>query len=88
MNLQIRDRNGLFPREKQWQDADVDALQMMRVFSRVAVRASFAAAAEDLRMSRASVTKHVAAPAEDSPAKKVTDFYLAVHKDLNADKLD
>lgn len=34
---------------------------MMRVFSRVAQRASFAAAAEDLRMSRASVTKHVAA---------------------------
>jgi DNA-binding transcriptional LysR family regulator len=39
----------------------VDALQMMRVFARVAQRASFAAAAEDLRMSRASVTKHVAA---------------------------
>jgi DNA-binding transcriptional LysR family regulator len=34
---------------------------MMRVFARVAQRASFAAAAEDLRMSRASVTKHVAA---------------------------
>jgi DNA-binding transcriptional LysR family regulator len=39
----------------------MDALQMMRVFARVAQRASFAAAAEDLRMSRASVTKHVAA---------------------------
>ena len=39
----------------------MDALQMMRVFSRVAQRASFAAAAEELRMSRASVTKHVAA---------------------------
>src|SRR5215470_7907895 len=39
----------------------MDALQMMRVFTRVAQRASFAAAAEDLRMSRASVTKHVAA---------------------------
>ena len=34
---------------------------MMRVFTRVAQRASFAAAAGDLRMSRASVTKHVAA---------------------------
>jgi len=34
---------------------------MMRVFARVAQRASFAGAAEDLRMSRASVTKHVAA---------------------------
>jgi DNA-binding transcriptional LysR family regulator len=34
---------------------------MMRVFARVAQRASFTAAAEDLRMSRASVTKHVAA---------------------------
>ncbi len=34
---------------------------MMRVFARVAQRSSFAAAARDLRMSRASVTKHVAA---------------------------
>lgn len=34
---------------------------MMRVFARVAQRASFAAAAEELKMSRASVTKHVAA---------------------------
>ncbi len=34
---------------------------MMRVFARVAQRSSFAAAAKDLRMSRASVTKHVAA---------------------------
>jgi DNA-binding transcriptional LysR family regulator len=42
----------------------VDALQMMRVFARVAQRASFAAAAEELRMSRASVTKHVAAVEE------------------------
>jgi DNA-binding transcriptional LysR family regulator len=42
----------------------MDALQMMRVFARVAQRASFAAAAEDLRMSRASVTKHVAAVEE------------------------
>jgi DNA-binding transcriptional LysR family regulator len=32
----------------------------MRVFVRVAQRASFTAAAEDLRMSRASVTKHIA----------------------------
>jgi DNA-binding transcriptional LysR family regulator len=39
----------------------VDSLHMMRVFARVAQRTSFAAAAEDLRMSRASVTKHVAA---------------------------
>src|SRR5437867_3219177 len=42
----------------------MDALQMMRVFARVAQRASFAGAAEDLRMSRASVTKHVAATEE------------------------
>ena len=33
---------------------------MMRVFVRVAQRSGFAAAARDLRMSRASVTKHVA----------------------------
>jgi DNA-binding transcriptional LysR family regulator len=39
----------------------MDAVQMMRVFARVTQRASFAAAAEDLRMSRASVSKHVAA---------------------------
>jgi len=39
----------------------MDALQTMRVFARVAQRASFTAAAEDLRMSRASVTKHVVA---------------------------
>src|SRR5512140_1044095 len=39
----------------------MDALHTMRVFARVAQRASFAGAAEDLRMSRASVTKHVAA---------------------------
>jgi DNA-binding transcriptional LysR family regulator len=42
----------------------MDALQMMRVFARVAQRASFAAAARDLHMSRASVTKHVAAMEE------------------------
>jgi DNA-binding transcriptional LysR family regulator len=51
----------LFLPEKQCDDAGMDALQMMRVFARVAQRASFAEAAEDLRMSRASVTKHVAA---------------------------
>jgi DNA-binding transcriptional LysR family regulator len=34
---------------------------MMRVFVRVAQRGAFAAAADDLRMSRAAVTKHVAA---------------------------
>ena len=33
------------------------------------------------------ITKHVAAPAEGSPLKKVADAYLAVQKDLNADKL-
>jgi DNA-binding transcriptional LysR family regulator len=47
----------------------VDALQMMRVFARVAQRTSFAAAAEDLRMSRASVTKHVAAIEEHLGAR-------------------
>jgi DNA-binding transcriptional LysR family regulator len=51
----------LFLLEKQWNHGGVDPLQMMRVFARVAQRASFAGAAEDLRMSRASVTKHVAA---------------------------
>ena len=33
------------------------------------------------------VTKHVAAPAEGSALKKSVDSYLAVQKDLNADKL-
>src|SRR6516225_5957114 len=47
----------------------MDALQMMRVFARVAQRASFSAAAEDLRMSRASVTKHVAAIEEHLGAR-------------------
>jgi DNA-binding transcriptional LysR family regulator len=56
-----RNRNGLFLREKQCHHGGMDALQMMRIFARVAQRASFAAAAEDLRLSRASVTKHVAA---------------------------
>lgn len=37
---------------------------MMQVFARVAQRSSFAAAARELRMSRASVTKHVAATEE------------------------
>ena len=39
----------------------MDSLHMMRVFVKVAQRSGFAAAARDLRMSRASVTKHVAA---------------------------
>lgn len=38
----------------------MDSLQMMRVFVRVAQRSGFAAAARDLHMSRASVSKHVA----------------------------
>jgi DNA-binding transcriptional LysR family regulator len=38
----------------------MDPLQNMRVFARVAQRASFAAVAEELRMSRAAVTRHVA----------------------------
>jgi DNA-binding transcriptional LysR family regulator len=41
--------------------AVMDSIQAMRVFVRVAQRESFSAAARDLRMSRASVTKHVAA---------------------------
>ncbi len=45
---------------------------MMRVFARVAQRASFAAAAEDLRMSRASITKHVAA-SEDRLGVRLLD---------------
>lgn len=39
----------------------MDTLQSMRVFARVAQRAGFAAAARELRMSPATVTKHVAA---------------------------
>jgi DNA-binding transcriptional LysR family regulator len=39
----------------------VDQIQMMRVFVRVAQRSGFAAAARDLSMSPAAVTKHVAA---------------------------
>ncbi len=39
----------------------VDTLQTMRIFVRVAQRSGFAAAARDLRMSPAAVTKHVAA---------------------------
>jgi hypothetical protein len=34
------------------------------------------------------VTKHVAAPAEGTALKKFIDPYLAVQRDLNADKLD
>lgn len=41
--------------------APVDKLQTMKVFVRVAQRAGFAAAARDLAMSPAAVTKHVAA---------------------------
>ena len=39
----------------------MDTLRTMTVFARVAQRAGFAAAARDLRMSPAAVTKHVAA---------------------------
>jgi DNA-binding transcriptional LysR family regulator len=39
----------------------MDQLRMMRVFVRVAQRSGFSAAAEDLGMSRAAVTKHVSA---------------------------
>jgi DNA-binding transcriptional LysR family regulator len=39
----------------------VDTLQTMKVFVRVAQRAGFAAAARDLRLSPAAVTKHIAA---------------------------
>lgn len=42
-------------------NAHVDPLTTMRVFVRVAHRSRFAAAARDLRMSPAAVTKHVAA---------------------------
>jgi DNA-binding transcriptional LysR family regulator len=44
-----------------WHHRAVDQLQTMRVFVRVAQRAGFAAAARDLSMSPAAVTKHVAA---------------------------
>jgi DNA-binding transcriptional LysR family regulator len=39
----------------------MDTLRTMAVFARVAQRAGFAAAARDLRMSPAAVTKHVSA---------------------------
>ncbi|MBX7079708.1 MAG: LysR family transcriptional regulator [Nannocystaceae bacterium] len=39
----------------------MDTLQTMKIFVRVAQRSGFAAAARDLRMSAAAVTKHVAA---------------------------
>ncbi|HVR60715.1 MAG TPA: LysR family transcriptional regulator [Polyangia bacterium] len=39
----------------------MDTVQSMRVFARVAQRSGFAAAARDLQMSTAAVTKHVAA---------------------------
>jgi DNA-binding transcriptional LysR family regulator len=39
----------------------MDSVQSMRVFARVALRTGFAAAARDLRMSSAAVTKHIAA---------------------------
>ena len=58
-------RNMLLPKGKQCHDPYVDTLQMMRVFARVAQRGSFTAAAEDLRMSRAAVTKHVASLEEE-----------------------
>ena len=44
-----------------WHHRAVDQLQTMKVFVRVAQRAGFAAAARDLSMSPAAVTKHVAA---------------------------
>jgi len=46
---------------KWWHHRAVDQLQTMKVFVRVAQRAGFAAAARDLSMSPAAVTKHVAA---------------------------
>src|SRR3954453_20689503 len=54
-------RNGSFSPGKQWQDRDVDQLQTMKVFVRVAQRAGFAAAARDRHRLPAAVTKHVAA---------------------------
>ena len=43
------------------QNRPVDTLESMKVFVRVAQRSGFAAAARDLRLSPAQVTKHVAA---------------------------
>jgi DNA-binding transcriptional LysR family regulator len=54
-------RNGLFPEWKQWQHPPMDTVQSMKVFVRVAQRSGFAAAARDLRLSPAAVTKHIAA---------------------------
>jgi DNA-binding transcriptional LysR family regulator len=51
----------LFTQSEQWQHSPVDRLQGMRVFARVAQHAGFAAAARELRMSPAAVTKHVTA---------------------------
>lgn len=54
-------RNASFPPRKRCDDAGVDTLQSMKIFVRVAQLPGFAAAARDLRMSPAAVTKHVAA---------------------------
>ena len=48
-------------REHMGSMARMDTLESMKVFARVAQRPGFAAAARDLRMSPAAVTKHVAA---------------------------
>lgn len=54
-------RHGLFRGRKEWQHRAMDRLQSMQVFVRVAHHVGFAAAARDLRMSPAAVSKHVQA---------------------------
>ena len=54
-------RNGSFPDVKRCEHRVVDSLKTMQVFVRVGQRSGFAAAARDLRMSPAAVTKHIAA---------------------------
>jgi DNA-binding transcriptional LysR family regulator len=56
-----RARNGLFPPRNEWHHRAVDRIQCMQVFVRVAQHLGFAAAARDLGMSQAAVSKHVSA---------------------------
>jgi DNA-binding transcriptional LysR family regulator len=57
----------------------MDRLETMRVFVKVAQRSGFAAAARDLRMSRASVTKHVAAVESRIGARLLDRTTRSVH---------
>jgi DNA-binding transcriptional LysR family regulator len=54
-------RNGLFPAWNEWHHRAMDQVHSMQVFVRVAQGLGFAAAARDLQMSPAAVSKHVKA---------------------------